>query len=82
MRHVALRGRTVAVLWFGLAGLLATACHSTPPPPPTGDYTEDGYRVNYLKTVRHEGCEYVLWYNGEGSDMLHKANCDNPVHRQ
>lgn len=28
-----------------------------------------------FKVVKVEGCEYVLWINGHGSNMVHHGNC-------
>lgn len=36
-----------------------------------------GLQHDWIYTVRHEGCEYVIFNgNGEGN-IIHKANCDN-----
>jgi len=33
-----------------------------------------------LQIVKVRNCEYVLWYNGYGSDMEHYEGCKNPQH--
>lgn len=33
-----------------------------------------------LITVKHDGCEFIVWFNQWGQQTMHKPNCSNPYH--
>lgn len=51
------------------------------------EYYDDNYISNYdcdncdINIVKVRDCEYVFWHNGNGSDMEHYADCNNPNHK-
>lgn len=83
---------SVQTIIFGMFGIFAVilafvilgvpSCQSIKP---TNDKTIIDVGVNVggskLITVKHsDSCQYVLWDNGYGSNMLHSGNCNNPIH--
>ena len=34
-----------------------------------------------VKEVEHEGCQYIVFANGDRGGITHKGNCNNPIHK-
>jgi hypothetical protein len=43
------------------------------------EFKEEKY-ISNTEIIKVRNCEYVLWYNGYGSDMEHYEGCKNTEH--
>lgn len=65
--------------WWILLTVLVVSC-CTPASNQDDGTPREYYESGRLEIIKVRDCEYVLWYNGYGSNMEHYEGCQNPNH--